>query len=449
MSSLDTRAIDDKELRNVPAPAVHQGFRVFISEAAFDRAVARGDADTSREIGGVLVGQLLRDDSGPYLSITDTIDALHADEQGAEVTFTHATWTHIHEQMDKQFADSAVVGWYHTHPGFGIFLSDRDQFIHKSFFNVAHQVALVYDPKSKEHGVFVWRDNDIARARRYWIGAREQSWDGARGGEPKAGSSMTMRAAAPSNQAQPATAASARPPETTEDLPLPPTVWLAAGAVVCLLLGGVLGHMLFGGRGANQEELQRELMLAKEEGVKAAIAAVNSEAIAVLRDTLGDDAVHKPVAAAVKEIDGALAALDNKTGSGSAAVESGSGSGSGSGSAGAAGSPPVNIDGPILRLRAARDSLIRLTQDRASAAVVLTKLGRGVRGDPRELADQRAGLGGIYGELATDVARAGDLDRARRLIDTAIRLDPANRARYEKLLAGKPAPTAATKETPK
>ncbi|MBC7978909.1 MAG: Mov34/MPN/PAD-1 family protein, partial [Myxococcales bacterium] len=180
MSSLDVRAIDAKELRAVAAPAAKQAFRVFLSEAAFDRAVARGDTDTTREIGGVLIGELLRDDAGPYLRIDGTIDALHAEEKGAELTFTHATWEHIHKEMDAKHQDKRVVGWYHTHPGFGIFLSDRDQFIHKSFFNLPFQVAFVYDPKSREHGMFTWHDNEISRVRCYWIGAREQTWDGPR-----------------------------------------------------------------------------------------------------------------------------------------------------------------------------------------------------------------------------------------------------------------------------
>jgi proteasome lid subunit RPN8/RPN11 len=135
MSSLDVRAIDKADLKKKARPAVAQELTVYIAEAAFDRAVERGGKDTSREIGGVLVGEVLVDERGPYLSIEATIDALHADEKGAELTFTHATWDHIHKEMDTKFAGKKVVGWYHTHPGFGVFLSDRDQFIHKSFFN--------------------------------------------------------------------------------------------------------------------------------------------------------------------------------------------------------------------------------------------------------------------------------------------------------------------------
>jgi proteasome lid subunit RPN8/RPN11 len=177
---LDVRQIAQKDLTTGRFPAVRQELRVVLAETAFDRAVTRGDADLTREIGGVLVGEILRDESGPFLLVDATIDALHAEEKGAELTFTHATWDHIHKEMDSKHAQKKIVGWYHTHPGFGIFLSDRDQFIHKSFFDLPFQIALVYDPKSKEHGVFAWREGQPARARRYWVGEREHTWDGAR-----------------------------------------------------------------------------------------------------------------------------------------------------------------------------------------------------------------------------------------------------------------------------
>ena len=58
--------------------------------------------------------------------------------------------------MDKDHPDARIVGWYHTHPGFGIFLSGMDLFIQDNFFNLPWQVAFVYDPTSEEEGLFVW-----------------------------------------------------------------------------------------------------------------------------------------------------------------------------------------------------------------------------------------------------------------------------------------------------
>ncbi|HEX7841366.1 MAG TPA: Mov34/MPN/PAD-1 family protein, partial [Kofleriaceae bacterium] len=284
MSSLDVRSIDDKQLRKQASPAVVHEFRVFLSEAAFDRAVARGDGDVTREIGGVLVGELLRDDAGPYLWIDATIDALHAEEKGAELTFTHATWEHIHKEMDGKHQNKKVVGWYHTHPGFGVFLSDRDQFIHKSFFNLPFQVAFVYDPKTHEHGMFTWHDNEVWRARRYWIGSREQVWDGPRAPVDKQAREPEAEKRKPEADRDDGSARRAQDDSLQGGTP---GMFVVIG-VVLLLLGGIVGHWL-GTRSTGQvvEEAQRAIELAKQEGAQRAIASLQGDLVTRLRDTIG------------------------------------------------------------------------------------------------------------------------------------------------------------------
>jgi proteasome lid subunit RPN8/RPN11 len=427
MSSLDVRAIDEKELPEKASPQVRQEFRVFLSEEAFDRAVARGATDTSREIGGVLVGELLRDAAGPYLQIDTTIDALHAEEKGAELTFTHATWGHIHDEMDKKHQGKKVVGWYHTHPGFGVFLSDRDQFIHKSFFNLPFQVALVYDPKSREHGVFTWHDNEVRRVRRYWIGAREHVWDGSRHSE---------RAEPPKDLEDKLDARRddkrERDGGSSEEPLLPGSLGtLAVGAALLLLIGGFLGHWLGAAAGnAAVSEAQNDLLKAKIEGSQMMVTSLQTDLVGVLRDTLGDAALHKPVGEAIAAIDDAIKAV---TPAPTVAPVAGTGSGSSAGSA--ASPPPTN---PALdKLKDARDKLAHLAEERSTETALLTQLEHATRhtGELRaelahEVGEQRAGLGAAYAELAANVVKT-DPDRARRLLVAAAHFDPGNRARYE------------------
>ena len=49
-----------------------------------------------------------------------------------------------------------MVGWYHTHPGVGIFLSGMDLFIHQNFFTQMWHVAYVLDPRARTSGFFCW-----------------------------------------------------------------------------------------------------------------------------------------------------------------------------------------------------------------------------------------------------------------------------------------------------
>jgi proteasome lid subunit RPN8/RPN11 len=56
--------------------------------------------------------------------------------------------------VEQQWGDRIKVGWHHTHPGYGIFLSGYDQFIHNNFFNVPGMFALVVDPRAESLGFF-------------------------------------------------------------------------------------------------------------------------------------------------------------------------------------------------------------------------------------------------------------------------------------------------------
>jgi proteasome lid subunit RPN8/RPN11 len=137
------------------------------SAVEFDSSVLqqiRRHARTSMtaEICGVLIGKI----ANGVTRVEGSIAGENAKEGGAHVTFTQETWQHIYKIKDAKFADASIVGWYHSHPGFGIFLSDYDLFIHKNFFAAPHQVAWVFDPHSDEEGCFGWVSGEIAPVKR-------------------------------------------------------------------------------------------------------------------------------------------------------------------------------------------------------------------------------------------------------------------------------------------
>lgn len=110
------------------------------------------------EVGGVLVGEIPK--TGP-VRITAAIPALRAEGERASVTFTHDAWSDVHAIMERKHKGKRIVGWYHSHPGFGIFLSEHDLFIQRNFFSDPAQVAYVVDPHASTEGLFAWVDGDI------------------------------------------------------------------------------------------------------------------------------------------------------------------------------------------------------------------------------------------------------------------------------------------------
>lgn len=131
----------------------------------FDEAPLRlmqGHARSSlrREVAGVMIGpRPEKQPDGRYMvHVTDMIIAKHTKMSGASVTYTPESWRYMNDQLREMYPDGdhVIVGWYHTHPGFGIFLSNMDLFIHTNFFTQKWHIAYVLDPVGLRSGFFSW-----------------------------------------------------------------------------------------------------------------------------------------------------------------------------------------------------------------------------------------------------------------------------------------------------
>ncbi len=150
-----------------PSPPASSPPRLLLSQSALCAIRDHGYSDTSHECGGVMVGEKLDGGRGPVVLVEAVIAGAHTDSRRGSVTFTHDTWEHINQEKDQKYSDLRIVGWYHTHPGFGIFLSDYDEFIQANFFNLPWNIAFVLDPLSGEAGAFGWVKGKITRLPQY------------------------------------------------------------------------------------------------------------------------------------------------------------------------------------------------------------------------------------------------------------------------------------------
>jgi proteasome lid subunit RPN8/RPN11 len=145
------------------------------------RQHARSSSKT--EVCGVLIGQ----DRDQHIDVAACIEGQNAEEAGAHVTFTQDTWEHIYAVKDQKYPEERIVGWYHSHPGFGVFLSDHDTFIHKNFFSSPGQVAWVFDPHSDEEGCFGWVGGRIERLKQIGVVDRRGGEEAQEGTQPETG----------------------------------------------------------------------------------------------------------------------------------------------------------------------------------------------------------------------------------------------------------------------
>lgn len=113
------------------------------------------------EVGGMLAGHLCSYRGVPWLDIQGYVIARKAVQTPASLRWTHEACASTEKERDERFSDMIFVGWHHTHPGYGVFLSSTDTFTHRSFFNLPWMVALVVDPRSEEMGFFQYKNSRL------------------------------------------------------------------------------------------------------------------------------------------------------------------------------------------------------------------------------------------------------------------------------------------------
>jgi len=150
----DDEPLDTARVTGLRPACMHAG--------ALRSVVTHGVTDTLREVGGLLVGRVSLDGSGK-VDVLAAIPAEHNRESAARLTFTHESWDQMLADMEQDHPGCRVVGWYHTHPRHGIFLSEHDLFIHRNFFSSPNQMAMVFDPTTGDLGLFGWSGDRVVR----------------------------------------------------------------------------------------------------------------------------------------------------------------------------------------------------------------------------------------------------------------------------------------------
>lgn len=131
-------------------------FYVFIEQSALEGLYDFLAHDTNREHGGVLIGKPYFDEEveNYFVDIRVAIPAQETEGTPIHLQFTSDAWSFISGVIEENYPDLVVVGWYHSHPGLGVFMSSTDRETQKAFFNHPWSLATVVDPIAKITGWF-------------------------------------------------------------------------------------------------------------------------------------------------------------------------------------------------------------------------------------------------------------------------------------------------------
>ena len=143
---------------------------VFLAQPAYANLYIHASSDPENEVGGILVGQWCSNtsDESMFIVIENILRARYTRQSNVHLTFTKDSIVNFHHIVEQRYANKQIVGWYHTHPRMGVFLSNYDTWLHDHFFPEPWQVALVVEPHSCQGGFFIRQKNGVMDSSRYF-----------------------------------------------------------------------------------------------------------------------------------------------------------------------------------------------------------------------------------------------------------------------------------------
>lgn len=129
-----------------------KGVSIFVSEEALNNMIYHAEDGDNKEVMGLMMGITYCDEEGNYSIVSGTATS-GLDSDDVSVRFNRESLEELFESLDN-FKNEVIVGWYHSHPGFGCYLSDTDINTHKGIFGEEPGYAIVIDPSDSTIMVF-------------------------------------------------------------------------------------------------------------------------------------------------------------------------------------------------------------------------------------------------------------------------------------------------------
>lgn len=148
---------------------VEEDKNIYISQNTYKEIYRFTKDKTTNESGGVLLGRVIEEFGKTNIVICAFIEAKYCEGTPTTLKFTHETWEYVHKEAEKKYPDLKILGWIHTHPNFGIFLSEYDKFIQQNFFSEENQIAYVVDPIQRIEGFYFWINGKIERCKGFFV----------------------------------------------------------------------------------------------------------------------------------------------------------------------------------------------------------------------------------------------------------------------------------------
>lgn len=125
-------------------------YDVYFKKSALDSALAhaRAGARARLETMGLLVGRFCQSRGRNWVLVEGYVTAPNV-ASSVSVRFSESSFGELSSQLFTAVgANQVVVGWLHSHPGLGCFLSHTDITTQQRYFDHPQAIAAVVDPLS-------------------------------------------------------------------------------------------------------------------------------------------------------------------------------------------------------------------------------------------------------------------------------------------------------------
>ena len=125
-------------------------YDVYFKKSALDSALAhaRAGASSQQETMGLLVGRFCQSTGRNWVQVEGYVTAPNV-ASAVSVRFSESSFGELSSQLFSAVgSNQVVVGWLHSHPGLGCFLSGTDISTQQRYFDHPQAIAAVVDPLS-------------------------------------------------------------------------------------------------------------------------------------------------------------------------------------------------------------------------------------------------------------------------------------------------------------
>ena len=130
-------------------------FDLYISKTAGEKMVnhAKRFGRMRKEAMGFMLGDVCEHEGHSFVVVRDIVTGALL-SSADRVRFDDRSYSELFSELDSSGFDYIIVGWYHSHPGYGCFMSSVDLRTQVASFHESYHSAIVIDPILKEITAF-------------------------------------------------------------------------------------------------------------------------------------------------------------------------------------------------------------------------------------------------------------------------------------------------------